>query len=55
MNTLKKQKQVNKSSQQKGFFAAHGLCPANRAEPRAGIFCPAAPALASASAKVPMP
>jgi hypothetical protein len=29
-----------KSSRQKGFFAAPGLCPANRAEPRAGIFCP---------------
>jgi hypothetical protein len=23
-----------------GFFAAQGLCPAKRAEPRAGIFCP---------------
>jgi len=35
MNTNKKQKTTNKSSQQKGFFAAHSLCPANPAEPRA--------------------
>jgi hypothetical protein len=41
---MKTKQHVNKSSQQKGFFAAHGLCPANRAELRAEIFCPAAPA-----------
>jgi len=29
---------VNNSSRQKGFFAAHGLCPANRAEPRLESF-----------------
>jgi hypothetical protein len=33
-----------RSSQQKGFFAAQCLCPANQSEPRAGIFCPASPA-----------
>ncbi|TSD63969.1 hypothetical protein FFF34_015515 [Inquilinus sp. KBS0705] len=35
---IKKNQKIN---QQKGFFAALGLCPAKRAKPRAGIFCPA--------------
>ncbi|MGY3214092.1 hypothetical protein [Mucilaginibacter sp. HD30] len=30
MNTLKNKQHVNKSSQQEGFFAAPGLCPANQ-------------------------
>jgi hypothetical protein len=30
-----------RSSQQRGFFAAHGLYPANQVKPRAAIFCPA--------------
>jgi hypothetical protein len=34
-------KKKQKSSQQKGFFAARGLCPANQAKTRAVKFCPA--------------
>jgi hypothetical protein len=34
-----------------GFFAARGLCPANKAEPRAAKSCPTAFALAPASGK----
>jgi hypothetical protein len=41
-----------KSSRQKGFFAAPGLCPANQPEPRAGIFCPTAFALAPRFCKI---
>jgi hypothetical protein len=33
-------KKKQKSSQQRGFFAAHGLCPANQVKPRAVIFLP---------------
>jgi len=36
---------MNKSSQQKCFFAAQGLCPANRTEPGLQLFCSASPAL----------
>jgi hypothetical protein len=31
-------KKKQKSSQQRGFFAARGLCPANQVKPRAVIF-----------------
>jgi len=31
-----------KSSQQKGFFAAQGLYPANHSKPRAANYCPKA-------------
>jgi|GEM_PF-5276443 len=33
-------KKNQKSSHQKGFFAALGLCPANQVKPRAVIFLP---------------
>jgi hypothetical protein len=36
----KKQTTANKSSHQKCFFAAQGLCSANREEPRAAIILP---------------
>jgi len=39
MSTNKKQTTANKSSQQKCFFAAQGLCPANQPEPRAAKPC----------------
>jgi len=43
-----------KSSQQKGFFAARGLCPANQSKPRAAKNCPKA-AQPDAAAKFAMP
>ncbi|RYY36087.1 MAG: hypothetical protein EOP46_07705 [Sphingobacteriaceae bacterium] len=36
------QKVTKKSSQQKGFFAAQGICPANQPKPGPDLFCPTA-------------
>jgi hypothetical protein len=41
-----------KSSQQRGFFAAQGLCPAKQVKPRAAILLPIYRTKATASAKV---
>jgi len=52
MSTNKKKRQRITSSQQKCFFAAQGLCPANQPEPRAAIILPNfVRTLACASAK----
>jgi hypothetical protein len=40
MNTYKNKQSVNNGCQQKGFFAAHGLCAANQPKPRAAKCCP---------------
>ncbi|MFD0748759.1 hypothetical protein ACFQZS_01310 [Mucilaginibacter calamicampi] len=49
-------KKKQKSSQQRGFFAAHGLCPANQVKPRAVKFCPAvAPTWPTLQQKITMP
>jgi hypothetical protein len=45
-----------KSSQQRGFFAARGFCPANQVKPRAVKFCPAiAPTWPALQQKITMP
>jgi hypothetical protein len=49
---IKKQQKIKSA---KRLLCRTGLCPANRAEPRAGIFCPTPFTLAPASAKFPMP
>ncbi|NOW94877.1 hypothetical protein FHW89_001532 [Mucilaginibacter sp. SG564] len=46
---------VTKGLSAEMLLCARGLCPANQAEPRAAIICPASHPLASASAKLAMP
>ena len=53
--TFCRHKSNQKGFQQKGFFAAQGLCPANQPKPRAAKCCPTSFALAHASANIAMP